>query len=607
MLVADTTWSPACGPYVVTGNLLVPNGVTLTVEAGTTVRFAGGTALQVDGILQAQGVADAMVTFTSNLGGAPGDWGYILLRETVAPQPFDDLDFVLIEYAGGVSITNNAALRVDGAWPGLHDITVRHSASDGVRFWNGAIGSISRSTIYDNAGWGVYANSTALSAANGALHVHDNGGGGIYVTGSGPYWLSGSVIRQNSGRGLEVRGSALDVYVHQTLVRGNSANTGGGIYVYQATLDLSGSWILGNTATGGSDGGGIFCGTGSICRIERNVIGDNSAGDQGGGIQVAGGLTGSPHAIEHNIIFDNAAASGGGLAVIAGSVESTVANNAFLGNTATGHGAALYVTRDISITQNTVLHNMAGLGLGGIYAKNHPVFQWNNLYENADYDLYNDTPQGSADLNAEVNWWGTADPALIMAHIWDWFDNPALGLVDYDPWLTSHFLAAPISPPLGLAATSNGVAFSLAWQSNPEADLDGYKVYYGRDGPGFPYSGTGASEGDSPVDVGNVLSATLSGLPPGTYYLAVTAYDTNADGVDDQTDGNESWFAHEVAISPQSCCDFDGDGAIDVDDIAIIAGLWDQPAAATYDLDGDGWITMVDVQRTARWWGWSVP
>jgi hypothetical protein len=59
--------------------------------------------------------------------------------------------------------------------------------------------------------------------------------------------------------------------------------------------------------------------------------------------------------------------------------------------------------------------------------------------------------------------------------------------------------------------------------------------------------------------------------------------------------------------SDRACCDFDGDGVVDVDDIITIAGLWGQEAAAPYDQDDDGWITIVDIQRVARWWRWSVP
>ena len=54
-------------------------------------------------------------------------------------------------------------------------------------------------------------------------------------------------------------------------------------------------------------------------------------------------------------------------------------------------------------------------------------------------------------------------------------------------------------------------------------------------------------------------------------------------------------------------CDFNDSGAVDVGDIMIVAGLWSQPAGPPFDLDGDGLITVVDIQRVARWWDWSVP
>ena len=37
---SNTTWSLANSPYVVTGNILVASGVTLTIEAGVTVKFS---------------------------------------------------------------------------------------------------------------------------------------------------------------------------------------------------------------------------------------------------------------------------------------------------------------------------------------------------------------------------------------------------------------------------------------------------------------------------------------------------------------------------------------------------------------------------------------
>jgi hypothetical protein len=45
------------------------------------------------------------------------------------------------------------------------------------------------------------------------------------------------------------------------------------------------------------------------------------------------------------------------------------------------------------------------------------------------------------------------------------------------------------------------VQATLAWDPNSEPDLDGYKVYYKTGSSGEPYDGTGATQGDSPIDV----------------------------------------------------------------------------------------------------------
>ena len=57
----------------------------------------------------------------------------------------------------------------------------------------------------------------------------------------------------------------------------------------------------------------------------------------------------------------------------------------------------------------------------------------------------------------------------------------------------------------------------LAWDSNTEPDLEGYKIYYG----------TAPRVYTTSVNAGNVTAYTLTGLSQGqTYYIAATAYDT---------------------------------------------------------------------------------
>ena len=69
---------------------------------------------------------------------------------------------------------------------------------------------------------------------------------------------------------------------------------------------------------------------------------------------------------------------------------------------------------------------------------------------------------------------------------------------------------------------------SLSWNPNTEPDLAGYKVYYG----------TASRTYGSPINVGNQTAFAVTGLSAGTYYFAVTAFDTS---------GNESVFSAEVS------------------------------------------------------------
>ena len=77
--------------------------------------------------------------------------------------------------------------------------------------------------------------------------------------------------------------------------------------------------------------------------------------------------------------------------------------------------------------------------------------------------------------------------------------------------LVSYFLLLiPLS-----VQNAHGADVTLAWDPNLEANLKGYKVYYGSASGNYSFM----------VDVGNWTSLTISGLEAGkTYYFAATAY-----------------------------------------------------------------------------------
>lgn len=128
VLAVDTTWT-ADNLYEVNNCYVeVPSGVTLTIQPGTVVKFAGAASgssnsgssyLQVSGTLVAEGTAGAPIMFTSladdsrggdsNENGAssgtPGDWrGLNLVAGSVTR-----LQHFVVAYAGSYAFTSTAS------------------------------------------------------------------------------------------------------------------------------------------------------------------------------------------------------------------------------------------------------------------------------------------------------------------------------------------------------------------------------------------------------------------------------------------------------------------------------------------------------------------
>ncbi len=127
-LDADASWIVTGSPYIVTDDVTVAAGVTLTLDAGVTVRFAAGASLIVNGHLQALGAEKLPVTFTSDQAvPAPGDWGAI---EFPNANTQSLLQWCVIEY-GSYGIVVDAGPGVSIA-PEVRDSIIRYHLNDGV-------------------------------------------------------------------------------------------------------------------------------------------------------------------------------------------------------------------------------------------------------------------------------------------------------------------------------------------------------------------------------------------------------------------------------------------------------------------------------------------
>jgi hypothetical protein len=151
--------------------LIVPKGITLTLELGVTLLAPDMYAsIQVSGHVEAEGTAVSSITFTSITNTLPGEWGGLTVSGTAS------LDHAIIRYG------ENILGVVDGA---------------------GEV-SIANSEIGQSSDAGLYVSSGQVTAV--CTTFANNNSDAVYVTGSPDVRLLSSSLTGN-GRGVNNQGS----------------------------------------------------------------------------------------------------------------------------------------------------------------------------------------------------------------------------------------------------------------------------------------------------------------------------------------------------------------------------------------------------------------
>jgi hypothetical protein len=305
--------------------------------------------------------------------------------------------------------------------------------------------------------------------------------------------------------------------VTNNVIQDNTTALDGTVYVYQGSA-LSNT-IQGNSAT---NGGGMY---GDGATLTGNTLEDNTA-------VLGAGIYALNSTVRGNTLTGNEAISDGGGIYASG---GTVTGNTMTGNTVPsyGHGSGAYILGVTSFTYNNVVDNTGGGTAGGVSISGQPVLEYNNLYGNFPYDA-----EVVSDLAVDgtLNYWGETLCTQIPNRIYDGYDAPGRGYLAYAPSLYSSVPVAQLESPTGLELNEGGSSVTLSWDpiaalpvygcrvpGSSDPDI-GYLVYYG-DEACAPFNGTSLPQGVSPIDVGNTTSFTLSGLPSGATFFAVTAYD----------------------------------------------------------------------------------
>jgi hypothetical protein len=591
-IVSDTTWDVAHSPYVAVNSVEVLEGVTLTVEPGVTVRFRSGAGVQVNGELIALGTEGQPIIFTSaETTPGPGDWGNIEFTTTAITTTMDTegsyvsgsvLGYCVVEYAGsgadsaiavrsllidhcavqsnsarGISATVSSRITNNTVSSNLH--TAPHTDAYGGGIY-ALQSSVRGNIVSDNSitgsrayGGGIYARYSVVSdntvSSNSATGSGGASGGGIYTRHS---TVSGNTVSSNSATGSAPHAYARGggVHAYDSTVTGNSVNSnsasgsdsygsGGGIFALYGMV--SGNIVNDNSATGsdfygsgngGASGGGIQA---TSCTVSDNTVSGNSAFGPAS-YAYGGGIDALDSTVSGNVVSSNSASGshvyGGGVCAR----HSPVLTNTITLNTASERGAGAYVVGSDDFLDNTVVANTGPVTLtvGGVAINGTPGIHRNNFYLNEPYDV---VVVSSGDISATNNYWGAAGSVDIVQQVYDWYDDSDRGKLLFVPYRSELSPDSPFPPPTGLTGDFHNRSVTLAWEGLPSFQTGwGYKVHYDSDSSLPPYEGVGLTQGDSPIDVGDLITYTLTGLDlTQSYHLAVTAYDTR---------GRESWYSN---------------------------------------------------------------
>ena len=369
-----------------TVNTAVPVTIqTLTIKGGNTTGNGGGINVAAGTVKLADGAKVTDNKASENGGGVYVASGAKLFMYSSA---LIGESTGYTTYASSSSYANKA--KNGGGIYSEGSVYLGYSAWSGTSGTTRALtGGVMHNYITGNTnpygGGGIYCNSGTVTMASGNLsyngmstssydYVH---GGGIYVS-TGTFTMSGGTIarnRANCGGGVYVRDSTATFTMTGGTIgdssttsfgSSNEAFEGGGIFILNGTVNLTGGYVASNNALSTIGGGGglsIDDGTVTI----SNIFQYNSANNYGGaiynkkdGINVQGGT-----------ISNNKAKYGGG--ILSGDCSVTLKNATLECNTATTNGGAVYLSvssahKDVMLQGSTTIPS-SGANDNDVYLK----------------------------------------------------------------------------------------------------------------------------------------------------------------------------------------------------------------------------------------------
>lgn len=228
-------------PYYLTCDLIIPRGITLTVEPGVEVLVMGRYSIKVKGNLVTRGTASQPVKFLSGTPNPrPGDWLGIFYESGEAST--GEMSYTTISHAryalhltsrdvrlDYVTITDADSIGIlcqNESYPRISDCEIKGVPVAGIMARTNSQPTIIRTFIHDGGGYGIYAEgASSPTVINSAIYRWGVTGVRLENLSGGQFY--NNVIASNDYYGMICLNNASPVIRNTIFYRNGSGGRGG--------------------------------------------------------------------------------------------------------------------------------------------------------------------------------------------------------------------------------------------------------------------------------------------------------------------------------------------------------------------------------------------